>query len=78
MKTKWMGGILSIAALGMVGCSPSFWGGAAGGVVGTGAGYEYHASQQVKKIDEDLKAGRIDQKEHDIRIDQVKRDSVFQ
>jgi hypothetical protein len=60
------------------GCSPSFWGGAGSGVVGAGAGYEIHANQELKKLDEDLKAGRIDQREYDIRKDQVKRDSLLQ
>jgi hypothetical protein len=60
------------------GCSPAFWGGAAGGVVGTGAGYEIHANQEIKKLDEDLKAGKIDQKEYDIRKNQIQRDSVTQ
>lgn len=60
------------------GCSPAFWGGAAGGVVGTGAGYEIHANREIQKLDEDLKAGKIDQKEYDIRKDQIKRDSVLQ
>jgi hypothetical protein len=75
--------ILSMAVIllgaGIVsGCSPAFWGGAAGGVVGTGAGYEYHANQEMKKLDVDLKEGKIDQREYDIRKDQLKRDSVLQ
>jgi hypothetical protein len=78
MKTSlWMVGLLSIGIL-MSGCSPAFWGGAAGGVVGTGAGYEVHAKSELNKLDADLKAGKIDQKEYDIRKDQIQRDSVFQ
>ena len=69
--------ILSLIFL-TAGCSPSFWGGTGTGAVGAGAAYEVHASQEVKKLDEDLKAGRIDQKEYDIRRDQIKRDSLFQ
>lgn len=60
------------------GCSPSFWGGAAGGAVGAGAGYEYNAGRQMHQLDEDLKAGHIDQKEYDIRKDQIKRGSLTQ
>jgi hypothetical protein len=60
------------------GCSPEFWGGGAAGVVGTGAGYEMHAKGQLNKIDADLKAGRIDQREYDIRKDQIQRDSLLQ
>ena len=77
MKKHWIVGLL-ISAFMTAGCSSSFWGGAGTGVVGAGAGYEVHANQEIKKIDEDLKAGRIDQKEYDIRKDQIKRDSLFQ
>ena len=31
----------------------------------------------MKRIDEDLKANRIDQKEYDIRKDQIERLSIF-
>jgi hypothetical protein len=61
----------------LTGCSSSFWGGTAAGVAGTGAGYEIHADREMKRIDEDLKSGKIDQREYDIRKDQIRRDSVF-
>lgn len=48
-----------------------------GAVAGAG-GYEYHLKRQKDKVMEDLKNGNIDQKEHDIRIDQIKRDSLIQ
>jgi len=68
--------ILALALVGlMCGCG-SFWGGAAGGAVGTGAGYELNARQQMKKLDEDLKAGRIDQEEYEIRKNQIERGSL--
>ena len=70
--------ILTAGGLLTAGCSPSFWGGAATGVAGAGAGYEVHASQEMKKLEDDLKAGRIDQREYDIRKDQIRRDAVFQ
>jgi hypothetical protein len=57
------------------GCG-NFWGGMAGGAVGTGAGYELKARQQIDKLDEDLKKGRIDQKEYDIRKNQIERGSL--
>lgn len=60
------------------GCTPSFWGGAAGGVAGAGAGYEIKANQELKRVEEDYKAGRIDQKEYEIRKDQIQRGSVLQ
>lgn len=65
---------LALAAL-LCGCG-SFWGGMAGGAVGTGAGYEMSARNQMKELDADLKAGRIDQKEYDTRKDQIERGSL--
>lgn len=59
----------------LCGCS-NFWGGMAGGAVGTGAGYELNAREQMKKLDDDLKSGRIDQKEYDIRKNQIERGSI--
>jgi type III secretory pathway component EscV len=63
-------------AAALSGCS-SFLGGGAAGVAGTSAGYEYSANRQLKKLDDDLKAGRIDQKEYDTRKDQIKRGSLI-
>ncbi len=68
-------GLFSLAA---VGCSPEFWGGGAAGVAGAGAGYELRAHQQMQKLDEDLKAGRIDQREYDTRKDQIQKGSLIQ
>ncbi|GJL77013.1 MAG: hypothetical protein NPINA01_00020 [Nitrospinaceae bacterium] len=48
-----------------------------GAVAGAG-GYEYHLKRQKEKVAEELKNGTIDQKEHDIRMDQIKRDSLLQ
>ncbi len=62
----------------LAGCSPAFWGGTGTGVVGAGAGYELNARHQITKLDEELKDGKITQQEHDIRVDQVKRDSLLQ
>ena len=59
----------------LCGCG-NFWGGLAGGAVGAGAGYELRARQQMNKLDEDLKAGRIDQKEYEIRKSQIERGSI--
>ena len=57
------------------GCG-NFWGGMAGGAAGAGAGYELKARQQMDKLNDDLKSGRIDQKEYDIRKDQIQRGSL--
>ena len=67
--------ILGLAA---VGCSPEFWGGGAAGVAGAGAGYELRAHQQMQKLDDDLKNGRINQQEYDIRKDQIEKGSIIQ
>ncbi len=42
-----------------------------GGILGTGAAggsYEYHLKRQKDRVDEDLKAGKIDQKEYEDQI----------
>lgn len=73
--TKTMVAVLFAAIVSLCGCA-SFLGGAAGGAVGTGAGYELKARQQMNKLDDDLKAGRIDQREYDIRKSQIERGSM--
>ena len=47
--------------------------GAAAGV----GGYEYHLKRQMDRIKDDLKDGKIDDKEYEIRKDQIKRDSLI-
>ena len=37
---------LLVSSLGFGGCSPAFWGGAAAGVLGAGAGYEVHLNDR--------------------------------
>ena len=76
---------LSIAGLVLVaslsGCSSSAGMGVLGGVLGAGAaggGYEYHLKQQKNRVEEDFKAGKIDQKEYEVRKDQIARDSFLQ
>ena len=52
-----------------------------GGVLGVGAvggSYEYHLKRQKDRVEADFKAGKIEQKEYDIRKDQVSKDSFFQ
>lgn len=71
--------LVSLVSLGS-GCA-SHWGsaglGAAGGAVAAGGGYEYVANREMKRIDEDLKAGKITQEEYEIRKDQIQRMSVL-
>jgi len=53
-------------------------GGALGGAaVGTGA-YEYKAHREMQQLEEDYKAGRINQNEYKIRKDQIQRGSILQ
>lgn len=63
------------------GCSGEFLRGggtgAAAGIVGTGAGYELRAKQQMEKLEEDYKAGRINQHDYETRKDQIEKGSVF-
>jgi len=65
---------------GLTGCSP-VGSGLLGGVLGAGAaggGYEYNLKRQKDRVEADFKAGKIDQKEYEIRKDQIARDSFFQ
>lgn len=51
-------------------------GGALGGAaVGVG-GYEYSAHRQRQQIEADYKAGRIDKREYQIRMDQINKGSI--
>jgi len=63
------------------GCSSEFWkgggAGAAAGVVGTGAGYELRARQQMEQLEADHKAGRINQHDYETRKDQIQKGSIF-
>ena len=52
--------------------------GAVGGAAAGAGGYEYHLKNQKERVEQDFKDGKIDQKERDIRIDQIRRDSLFQ
>lgn len=75
-------GIASLVFVtGMTGCSSSAGIGVLGGVLGAGAaggGYEYNLKRQKDRVEEDFKAGKIDQKEYEIRKDQITRDSFLQ
>lgn len=58
------------------------WGSAGLGAIGgaaAGAGsYEYHLKKETERVEKDYKAGTIDQREYEIRKDQIKRDSFLQ
>jgi hypothetical protein len=65
---------------GLTDCS-SVGSGLLGGVLSSGAAggsYEYHLKRQKDRVEQDFKAGEIDQKEYEIRKDQIAHDSFFQ
>ena len=52
--------------------------GVLGGAAAGAGGYEYHLNRQMARVEEDRKQNKIDQREYDIRKDQIKRDSAIQ
>ena len=72
-------GFIMVLFLGitLTGCSGAFWGGTGAGVLGGAAGYEIAAQRQMNQLDEDLKNGKIDQKEYNIRKDQIEKGSLL-
>lgn len=80
-KALLMGSLLLFFAVSSSGCSSTAGNvglGALGGAAAGAGGYEYHLKNQKTKVADELKSGSIDQKEHDIRMDQIKRDSLLQ
>ncbi|MCE5186765.1 MAG: hypothetical protein LLF76_11640 [Planctomycetaceae bacterium] len=73
--------ILSVALFAVAGCE-SKWGtaglGAAGGAAAGAGAYEYKANREMKRIKEDLDAGRITQEEYNIRKDEINRMSILE
>jgi hypothetical protein len=72
--------ILTLSILGIMaqwGCSPAFWGGAAAGVLGTGAGYEINANRQMDKLEDDYRSGKINREEYQDRKNQIEKGSVI-
>jgi hypothetical protein len=71
---------LVLGLLWIVGCESS-WGsaglGAAGGAVAAGGGYEYVINREMTRIEDALKAGEMDQREYEIRKDQIERMSLI-
>lgn len=81
MKKILLTSIFVFSLLLMCGGCESKWGsagvGAAGGAVAAGGSYEYVANREMKKIEQDLKDGKIDQSEYEIRKDQIERMSML-
>ena len=76
-KQQFITAALLVSSLGFGGCSPAFWGGAAAGVLGTGAGYEVQSKRQMDRLDDDLRSGRIERREYEQRKEQIERGSII-
>jgi hypothetical protein len=73
--------LMFTALIALGGCESSGGSAVLGGVAGAAAGaggYEYHLNRQKNLVAQELKDGKIDQREHDIRLDQIRRDSFMQ
>jgi hypothetical protein len=67
--------------LAVTGCESSAGSAALGGVAGAAAGaggYEFHLNRQKNLVEQDFRDGKIDSRERDIRLDQIRRDSLIQ
>ena len=73
---KSIGLLLILVGVVFSGCSGAFWGGTGAGVAATGTGYELRAREEMNRVEADYKNGKIDQREYEIRKDQIKRGSV--
>jgi hypothetical protein len=69
--------IVFLLSMSQVGCSKSFWGGAAVGAAGAGAAYEYSNKKQLDELEEDFKAGRITREEYLRRKEDIKKGSII-
>ena len=82
MKKTLLLGIMGVVFLLFAGGCESSWGsaglGAAGGAVAAGGSYEYVSNREMKKIEQDYKDGKIDQREYEIRKDQIQRMSLLE
>jgi len=78
MKKLLLSALLVSMLFGLSACSGAFWGGAGGGTLAAGAGYEVNAKMQKDRIQKDLDEGKITQEEYDIRKNQIERMSVIQ
>ncbi len=67
--------ILFSTLLALTGCTER-WASTGLGAAGAG-GYEYHINNEMDRVEQDYKDGKIDKMEYDIRIDQIKRDSLL-
>ena len=52
--------------------------GGAVGAGGTATGYEVHLDNERDRVEKLYKDGKIDKREYEIRLDQIRRDSAIQ
>jgi hypothetical protein len=52
--------------------------GAVGGAAAGGGAYEYRLHQELLRIENDYKAGKMDQKEYEARKDEIQRIQLLQ
>ena len=80
MRNAYSALIIGFAMLSLTACGTAGnvgLGALGGAAVGAG-GYELHLKNQKEQVEEDFKDGKIDEKERDIRLSQIKRDSLLQ
>jgi hypothetical protein len=77
MKTTWLvlGLVLTVAFA--AGCSREFVGGTAVGAGGAGAAYEYQNKKALDELEDELKAGQIDQDEYLRRKKEIESRSLI-
>ena len=81
MRNVYSGFIVSLALFGLTACESTGGNvglGVLGGAAGAAGGYELHLNHQKDRVEQDFKDKKIDEKERDIRLDQIKRDSLLQ
>ena len=79
--SKAMAAGLFAVLIAVTGCESSGGSAVLGGVAGAAAGaggYEFHLNRQKNVVEQDFKDGKIDRREYDIRIDQIKRNLLIQ
>ncbi len=80
MKNICLALIIGLAMLSLTACggAGNVGLGVIGGAAAGAGGYELHLNNQKNRVEEDFKDKKIDEKERDIRLDQIKRDSLLQ
>jgi hypothetical protein len=73
-EMKKFAGLLLLAGMTQWGCA--FLGGAATGVLATGAGYEINAKRQMDKLEDDYRNEKISRAEYEQRKRQIESGSI--